>query len=304
MRREHMLSPRISKATDTAPVGGSADMAATVWKGYISFGLVSFPVRLFSAARAETVHFHMLHKKDQSRVREVWYCIEEDKPIDRSDIEKGFEVSKGKYVVVDDEQLKKIAPPTATTMDILQFVDDDEVDPIYFESSYYVAAEDKTAKPYVLFMAALEDSGKNAIAKIAMHNREHIVLIRPSRGGLVLHTLYYPAELHQGNRSEAPKAKYSARELELARGLINHLKAPFKPSEFKDTYRENVERLIEQKRKGQKVTAVKQPAKAPVIDLMEALKRSLKSAASRPSAAKDSSRTARPKTSRTRRKAA
>src|ERR1700730_13314236 len=97
-------------------------MAATVWKGYISFGLVSFPVRLFSAARAETVHFHMLHKKDLSRVKEVWYCAEENKPIERSDIVKGYEVSKGEYVAVEDEELKKIAPPTASTMEILQFV--------------------------------------------------------------------------------------------------------------------------------------------------------------------------------------
>src|SRR5271163_3679225 len=102
------------------PKGGQ--MAATVWKGYLSFGLVSFPVRLFAAARAESVHFHMLHKKDHSRVKEVWYCVEEDKPIQRSDIEKGYEVTKGEYVVVDDEELKQAAPPTATTMDILQFV--------------------------------------------------------------------------------------------------------------------------------------------------------------------------------------
>src|ERR1700734_1020925 len=167
-------------------------MPATVWKGFISFGLVSFPVRLFAAARPETVHFHLLHKKDQSRVKEVWYCAEENKPIERSEIEKGYEVSKGEYVVIDDEELKKIAPATATTMDILQFVGSDEVDPIYFESSYYVAAEDKTAKPYVLFLAALTETKQDAVAKIAMHNREHIVLIRPSReGGLVLHTLYY-----------------------------------------------------------------------------------------------------------------
>jgi DNA end-binding protein Ku len=252
-------------------------MAATVWKGFISFGLVSFPVRLFSAARAETIHFHMLHKKDQSRVKEVWYCVEENKPIDRSDIEKGYEVSKGEYVVVEDEELKQIAPQTATTMDILQFVGSDEVDPIYFQSSYYVAADDRAAKAYVLFLATLHDTKQDAIAKIAMHNREHIVLIRPADGGLVLHTLYYPDELHKGNRSDAPKAKYSAKELELARSLVNHLKAPFKPQEFKDTYRENVERLITQKRKGQKITTVKQPRKAPVIELMDALKRSLES---------------------------
>src|SRR5689334_19538740 len=125
-------------------------MPATVWKGYISFGLVSFPVRLFSAARAEAVHFHMLHKKDLSRVKEVWYCAEENKPIERSEIVKGYEASKGEYVVVDDEDLKKIAPPTASTMDILQFVKNDEVDPIFFESSYYVAPEEKVSKAFSL----------------------------------------------------------------------------------------------------------------------------------------------------------
>jgi DNA end-binding protein Ku len=278
-------------------------MAATVWKGFISFGLVSFPVRLFSAARPEALHFHLLHKKDQSRVKEVWYCAEENKPIDRSDIEKGYEVSKGEYVMVADEELKEIAPPTATAIDVLQFVGNDEVDPIYFESSYYVAAEDKTAKPYVLFMAALTGTGQNAIAKIAMHNREHVVLIRPSDGGLVLHTLYYPDELHKTNRSEVPKTKYTAKELELAKSLVNHLTAPFKPQEFKDTYRENVERLIEQKSKGQKITTVKQPRKAPVVDLMEALKRSLKSVPPAASA-KDSSRAQGPKKTAGRRKVA
>jgi len=250
-------------------------MPATVWKGFISFGLVSFPVRLFAAARAETVHFHMLHKKDLSRVKEVWYCAEENNPIERSDIVKGYETGKNQYVVVDDEELKKIAPTTATTMDILQFVSSDEVDPLFFQSSYYVAAENSTAKPYVLFMAALTATKQDAIAKIAMHNREHIVLIRPSAGGLILHTLYYPDELHTANKSETPNAKYTAKELELARSLVSHLTAPFKPEQLHDTYRENVERLIKQKQKGQKITTVEQPRKAPVIDLMEALKRSL-----------------------------
>jgi DNA end-binding protein Ku len=115
-------------------------MPATVWKGYVSFGLVSFPVRLYAAARAEAVHFHMLHKKDLSRVKEVWYCVAEDKPIERADITKGFETSKGKFVVVEDEELKRIAPATASTMDILQFVPTGDVDPVFFERSYYVAA--------------------------------------------------------------------------------------------------------------------------------------------------------------------
>ncbi len=250
-------------------------MAATVWKGYISFGLVSFPVRLFSAARAEAVHFHLLHKKDLSRVKEVWYCAEEDTPIDRSDIVKGYEVEKGKYITVDEEELKKIAPATATTMEILQFVASDEIDPLLFESSYYVAPEEKVSRPYALFMAALTETKRDAIAKVAMHNREHVVLIRAAEGALVLHTLYYQDELHQGNKPEAPTAKFSAKELEMAKSLVQHLTAKFKLAEFHDTYRDNVERLIEDKQKGKKITTVRQAHKAPVIDLMEALKKSL-----------------------------
>jgi DNA end-binding protein Ku len=252
-------------------------MAATVWKGYLSFGLVSFPVRLFSAARAEAVHFHLVHKKDLSRVKEVWYCAEEGKPIERSEIVKGYEIQKGEYVTVEDEELKNIAPTTATTMEVLQFVASDDVDPLLFESSYYVAPDEKVSKPYALFMAALQETRRDAIAKIAMHNREHVVLIRPADGGLVLHTLYYEDELHKGNKAEAPKTKFSGKELDMAKSLIQHLTAKFKLGDFHDTYRENVERLIEEKKKGEKVTTVKQPRKAPVIDLMEALKKSLQS---------------------------
>jgi DNA end-binding protein Ku len=253
-------------------------MAATVWKGYLSFGLVSFPVRLFSAARAETVHFHLLHRNDLSRVKEVWYCVEENKPIERNEIVKGYEAGKDDFVVIDDEELKKIAPTTASTMEILQFVRNNEVDPILFESSYYVAPDEKLGKPYALFLAALTETKSDAIAKLAMHNREHVVVIRPAGGGLVLHTLYYADELHDANKAAAPKTKFSAKELELAKSLISRMLAPFKPAGFHDSYRENVLRLIEEKKKGQKITAVKQLRSAPVVDLMEALKRSLQSA--------------------------
>src|ERR1700688_1633963 len=122
-------------------------MAAIVWKGFVSFGLVTFPVRLFAAARAEHLQFHMLHRKDLSRIKEVWYCAKENKRVDRSDIVKGYQVSKGEYVPLEEEELKKIAPPTAPTMEILQFVPDKEVDPIYFESSYYVAPDESVSKP-------------------------------------------------------------------------------------------------------------------------------------------------------------
>jgi DNA end-binding protein Ku len=256
-------------------------MPATVWKGYLSFGLVTFPIRLFAAARAERVHFHMLHKKDLSRVKEVWYCAAENKPIARSEIVKGYETGKDKYVVVDDEDLKKIAPPTATTMEILQFVKANDVDPIFFETSYYVIAEEKVSKPYALLVAALTETKYDAIAKITMHNREHVVILRAAEGGLVLHTMYYPDELHTTNRVETPKNKFTSKELELAKTLVSHLAGEFKPAAFHDSYRQNVERLIEQKKKGQKITTISQPRRAPVIDLTEALKRSLKVTASR-----------------------
>jgi DNA end-binding protein Ku len=267
-------------------------MPATVWKGFVSFGLVSFPIRLFSAARPDHIRFHMLHRKDLSRIKEVWYCAKEDKPVDRSDIVKGYEISKGEYIAVEEEELKKIAPPTATTMEILQFVREKEVDPIYFESSYYVAPDEAVSKPYELFFQALKETGYDAIAKVTMHNREHAVVIRAGDSGLILHTMFYPNELRAANRPEIKLGKKaSSKELALAKNLIQHLAGPFHPESLHDTYRENVERLIDQKRKGQKITAVPSRKKAPVIDLMEALKRSLESAPGK--SAKTSPRTAK-----------
>ena len=254
-------------------------MPAIVWKGYISFGLVSFPVRLYSAARSEAIHFHMLHKKDLSRVKEVWYCAEEDEPIKRSDMVKGYEVSKGKYVVVEDEELKKIAPPTATTMEVLQFVPEDSVDPILFERSYYIGPDEKVSKPYALFLRAIEETKRYAVAKLTMHGRENIVLIRGSDNGLVLHTLFYPDELHKANKQASPaKTNPSRKELDLAKTLIQQFSGSFKPDQFHDVYRENVEKLIEQKRKGQKITTIQQPKPAKVLDLMEALQQSINKA--------------------------
>lgn len=251
-------------------------MAAIVWKGFISFGLVSFPVRLFSAGRAEAVHFHMLHKKDLSRVKEVWYCAEEDKPIERKDMVKGYETGKGEYVVVEEEELKAVAPATASTMEIVQFVKADDVDPIYYESSYYVSPGDEISKPYVLFVKALEQTEFSAIAKLTMHGREHTVLIRVADDQLILHTMFYQDELHEGNKPKVPaKANSTAQELKLATELIKHLAGPFKPAQFHDTYRESVQKMIAQKQKGKTFTPAAEPKRAPVVDLMEALKKSI-----------------------------
>jgi len=251
-------------------------MPATIWKGFLSFGLVTFPIRLYAAARAERVHFHWIHKKDGSRVKEVYFCAKEDKLVAKSELVKGYELSKDEYVEVEEEELKKIAPPTAKTLEIVQFVASDEVDPVFFETSYYVGPDATLTKPYGLFHQALADSGSYAIGKVAMHNREHMVVIRAGDAGLILHTLYYASELHAANQKGATaKASANKKELELAKSLIKHLSGPFYPEAFHDTYRENVERLVEEKKRGRKITAVAAPKKAAVIDLMEALKRSL-----------------------------
>src|SRR5919108_821391 len=144
-------------------------MASSVWKGHLTFGLVSLPVKLYSAARSETVSFNQLHKSDHSRIKNVVYCQAEDKPVPRAELVKGYEYEKDKYVVVDDEDIKRVAPRTAKTMEILEFVKASEVDPIYLESSYYLTPEEAGAKPYALLFEALKKTGHVGVAKIAMH---------------------------------------------------------------------------------------------------------------------------------------
>ena len=166
-------------------------MASTVWKGHLTFGLVSFPVRLYSAARSESISFNQLHKTDGSRIKQVIYCQAEDKPIPRSEIVKGYEYEKDRYVVIEDEEIKKVAPATAKVMEILEFVKSDEVDPIYLETSYYMAPDEAGEKPYALLFDALKRTGYVGVAKIAMHNREHIVILRPGQNGVLMHTMYF-----------------------------------------------------------------------------------------------------------------
>ncbi len=251
-------------------------MPSTVWKGYLTFGLVSFPIRLYAAARPEPVRFHLLHKKDLSRVKEVMYCAKEDTPIERSEMVKGYEYEKDKYVVIEPDELEKIAPTTASAMEILQFARIEEIDPIFLETSYYVVPEESVSRPYSLLFDAMKQTGYDAVAKVAMHGREHIVILRPAEQGIVLHTMYFVDELHKEKEVAAPqKAKFDKKEAELAKKLIETLAAPFKPEQFHDEYKRNVEKLIEAKRKGRKITPIRQPKTAPVVDLMQALKESL-----------------------------
>src|ERR1700691_1127769 len=172
-------------------------LAATVWKGFVSFGLVSFPVRLQVAAREKSIQLHRLHKKDLSRVKEGYFCQAEDQPLQREDLVKGFEVGKGEYVVVDQAELDKVAPKTAKVMEILQFVKAGDFDPVFLDKSYHVIPEGDITKPYALFRQAMRQRGQYAIAKVAMHNREHIVVMRPDGNELMLHTMFFANEIQQ-----------------------------------------------------------------------------------------------------------
>ena len=250
-------------------------MASTVWKGHLTFGLVSFPVRLFSAARSETVSFNLLHKTDHSRIRQVTYCQSEDKPIERGDLVKGYEYEKGHYVVIDEEDIKKVAPKTAKVMEILEFVKADQVDPVYLESSYYMAPDEGGEKPYALLFEALRQSAYYALAKVAMHNREHIIILRPGAKGILTHTMFYQDEIRQVEEFRTDTSLVRDKELDMAKMLISSLEADFDPAKYHDAYRDNLQKMIEAKIEGKGVVETPEPKVAPVIDIMEALKRSL-----------------------------
>jgi len=250
-------------------------MATSIWKGHLTFGLVSFPVRLFTAARSESISFNQLHKEDNSRIKQVIYCQTEDKPIPRTEIVKGFEYEKGKYVVVDDEDIRKVAPKTARVMEIQEFVKADDVDPVFLESSYYMAPDEGGEKPYSLLFAALKETKYFGIAKIAMHNREHVVVLRPGDRGMVLHTMYYADEVRRSEEFRTDATNLKDKELALAKMLVESLAGDFEPEKYHDAYRDNLKKMIEAKIEGHKVVETPEAHIAPVIDIMEALKKSL-----------------------------
>jgi DNA end-binding protein Ku len=234
------------------------------------------PVRLFSGARSSGISFNQLHRTDHQRVKQQLVCSLDGTALDRSDIVKGYEYRKGEYVIIEPEEIKKIEPKTAKTMEILEFVKTSDVDPVYFESSYYMTPEEAGRRPYALLTKALEDSEFVAIAKLTMHNREYTVFLRPHKGGMMLHTMYYKEEVKELESFGAPDVEIKDAELKVAHQLIEALAGEWDPDKYHDTFQENLKKLIETKLEGGEVQEVEKPKKlAPVIDLMAALKESL-----------------------------
>src|SRR6201993_1692057 len=251
-------------------------MAASVWSGYLTFGLISMPVRLFSGARSSGISFNMLHRPDHQRVKQQYICPAENKVVERSEIVKGYEFRKDEYIVIEPEEIKKIEPQTAKTMEILEFVKSGDVDPVYFESSYYMVPEEAGRRPYALLTKALEESEYVAIAKLTMHNREYTVFLRPHEGGMMLHTMYYAEEVRQVEGFGAPDVELKDAEVKVAHQLIEALAGEWDPEKYHDTFQDNLKKLIATKLEGGKIAEVEKPKKlAPVVDLMSALKQSL-----------------------------
>ena len=251
-------------------------MASTVWKGYLTFGLISVPVRLFVAARSERISFNQIHDKCGSRIKQQTYCPVCERVVERSELKKGYEVAKGRYAIFEDEEIKKIAPQSSETMEILEFVKASEIDPIYFDVSYFMVPEEGGKKAYELLFQTMEKSGFSAVAKIAMHQREYTVVVRPHGQGLSLHTMFYPEEVREiPEYRRDSNIQIRPQEVALAEQLVEGLATEFDPSKYHDEYQSQLAKLIEAKKEGVELKETEPRKLAPVIDLMQALQQSL-----------------------------
>ncbi len=279
-------------------------MARSIWSGAISFGLVNVPVKLYNAVQRKNVQFHQLHAEDRQRIQQKRVCSADGAEVAYEDLVKGYEFSPGQYVIVEPEELDALAARKTRLIEVEQFIDLAEVDPLMFDSPYYVAPAPGAAKPFRLMVDAMRDAGKVAIGRFVLRQKEHLVALRVQGDALVLVTLVYADEVVSPDSLEdagGSDADVSERELAMARQLIEMLSAPFEPERFRDEYREALLALIEQKVAGEEIS-IAPPASEPaaVPDLMAALQASVDALASqdksaKPKAARRKPATAKPK---------
>jgi len=244
----------------------------------ISFGLVSIPVKLYSATESSrAISFNLLHKTDGSRLRQQYVCIKEDVVVPREEMVKGYEFAKDQYVMFTPEELKALEEIGTHTVEISEFVPVESVDPVYFDKAYYIAPDKGGAKPYALLGRALRETNRCAIGRWAARGKQYIVMLRPIEDGLVMQQLLYNTEVRSIKEIEIPKTEVKDAELKLAEQLIEQQAADaFDPSAYKDEVRERIEAAIQQKVEGQEITVAEAPPEgAQIIDLMEALRASL-----------------------------
>ncbi len=255
-------------------------MATSVWKGTLSFGLLAIPVKLYTAARSQRMNLHQLHKVCHTRLKQPLFCPQCNRQVERSEVVRGYEYEKGQYVIVNEEDIKKITPRSSTVMEIVAFVKQEQIDPIYFDASYFMLPDKESEKPYALLLKTLEDSDRVGIATVTMHQREYTVFIRPRKNGLTIHTMYYANEIREvaGYGKAEKDVKLKPAEIKLAEQLVDSLSQDFKPERYHDKFQENLKALIEAKQKGKTIVAEHKAGPTRVIDMMEALKKSLANA--------------------------
>src|SRR5438874_7200634 len=256
----------------------------------VSFGLVSIPVKLYSATEASrAISFNLLHKTCGSRLKQQYICIKEDVPVPREDMVKGYEFSKDQYVVFSPEELKAMEEAGTHMAEITEFVPIDAIDPVYFDKAYYLAPDKGGAKPFALLTEALRESGRCALGRWAARGKQYIVMLRPVEDGLVMQQLLYAREVRSIKDLEIPKTEVKPAELRLARQLIEQQASDaFDPAAYKDEVSERIEAAVQKKVEGQQITLAEEPpAGAQVIDLMDALRASLEKRAAAPSKARE-----------------
>ena len=272
-------------------------MPRAIWSGAISFGLVNVPIKLFTATSQKDVRFHQLHDKDGARIQQKRVCSKDGEEVPMEHIVKGYEVSRDKYVLITPEELDALDPKATRTIDILDFVDLDEIDPVYFDSTYYMVPEKGAGKAYALLLEAMRKSNKVAIARVVLRQKQHLVALRPLKNALSMETMLYADEVVSPETLEGlpEDVTVTDRELAMAQQLIDSLADDFKPERYKDDYRERVLEMIERKAEGQEiVVAEEEEEQAPVVDLMAALEASLAAAKTRREAEPEEEKPAKP----------
>jgi DNA end-binding protein Ku len=253
-------------------------MAKAIWSGSISFGMVSIPVKLYGATESRDIRFHLLHATCGTKLEQRRWCPTDEVEVPWSDVARGYEYTKGQYVVLTDEDFEQLPLPSKHTIELSAFVEEREVDPLFYEKSYYLEPGDRAQKPYALLLKALEQKRNSAVASITIRKKEQLCVLRPHDGTIMLETLFYPDEIRQERGIDLSQVKVSERELEMAFTLIDLLKQPFDPSKYKDHYREALAELIEAKLEGKQVVTSPPTRETKVINLAEALKRSVEAA--------------------------
>lgn len=248
--------------------------ARAIWRGALSFGTVNIPVKLYTATRSNDISFNMLHAKDEARIRMARVCSEEGEEVPTSEIVKGFEYEKDQYVVVTDEELKQLPLPTKNRVEIAAFVKTDDVDPIYYEKSYYLRPEPVGEKAFGMLLNLLDEKELQGIGKVAIREKERLCSIRVREGVLMMATMRYADEVDL-DRSPAVEAKVSDAELQMAFALIDMLHKPFEPEDYQDTYREALLELIRAKLEGRELPEVQLKPATEEVDLVAALQASV-----------------------------